>query len=127
MERPRQTTPWLREYWEWTSAALFLLITVDLLTSMYAVAVVGIEHESNPMMAWLLSRSIVVIVAIHLLATGLVVIFFYGLAELVRETPETYRGGFKRAIEVFLGLLLAAGLFVFANNLAVIVHGRSLL
>ncbi|WP_096391392.1 DUF5658 family protein [Halopenitus persicus] len=120
-------TPWFRKYWRWTGAALFLLITVDLLTSMYAVAAVGIEHESNPVMAWLLARPLWVIAGVHLVAVGLLIFLFYGLAQLVRETPPAYRGPFKRLIEAFLGLLLAAGLFVFANNLAVIVYGRSLL
>ena len=120
-------TPWVREYWGWTGAALFLLITVDLLTSMYAVAIVGLEHESNPVMAWLLARPLWVLVGVHLAAAGLLVVLFYGLAELVHETPPAYREPFKRLIEGFLGLLLAAGLVVFANNLAVIVYGRSLL
>jgi hypothetical protein len=31
------------------------------------------------------------------------------------------------AVETWLGLLVAAGLLVFANNLAVVVHGASLL
>lgn len=127
MTRSRPSTPWFREFWGWTGAALFLLITIDLLTSMYAVAAVGIEHESNPAMAWLLSRSVPVVIAAHLLAAGVLVVLFYGLAELVRETPAPYRSGLKRAIEGFLGILLAVGLFVFANNLAVIVHGRSLI
>ena len=123
----RPISPWIREFWGWTGATLFVLITLDLLTTIYAVAVVGIEHESNPVMAWLLSRSLVVLVGVHLLAVVLLAVLFYGLAELVRETPEPYRRGLKRAIEGFLGIMLAIGLFVFANNLAVIVHGRSLL
>ncbi|WP_280536318.1 hypothetical protein [Halopenitus sp. POP-27] len=127
MADPSPSASWHREFWGWTGAALFLLITVDLLTSMYAVAVVGVEHESNPVMAWLLTRPVSVLAGVHLAAAGLLIVLFYGLAQLVRETPAPYRGPFKRLIEGFLGLLLAAGLFVFANNLAVIVYGRSLL
>ena len=80
------------EYWDWAAVALFLLLTVDLLTSMYAADVAGIEHEANPLMAWLLGQSLLLIVAVHVVAIVLAAAFFYALFEVVRELPETYRG-----------------------------------
>lgn len=115
------------EYWDWAAVALFLLVTVDLLTSLYAADVVGLQHEANPLMAWLLGQSLGLIVAAHVLAVVLAGAFFYGLFELLRELPAGYRGPTALSVEVFLGLLVAAGLFVFANNLTLIVLGESLL
>ncbi|MDZ7700936.1 MAG: DUF5658 family protein [Halobacteriales archaeon] len=117
----------IEEYWGWIAAALFLLITVDLLTTLYAAAVVGIYAEANPVTRWLVARGPVALVAVNLAAVGLVGLLFYGLMELVRVTPDRLRGPFMWLIELWLGVLLAAGLAVFANNLAVIVTGRSLL
>lgn len=117
---------WVDEYWGWAAVALFLLLSVDLLMTLYAAADVGIAHESNPVMQWLLTQSLVVLVGLHLAAVVLVATLFYGLAELVREAPIRHRRPLRLGIEVFLGLLVAAGLFLFANNLTVIVHGSSL-
>lgn len=118
--------PRFEEYWDWVAVALFLLLTVDLLTSMYAAGTVGLEHEANPLMAWLLAQSLGVVIigqaVVLLVAAGL----FYGLFELTRGLPRDYRGPVAVAVEVFLGLLVAVGLFVFANNLTLIVLGESL-
>jgi len=40
----------LNGWWSWVSVALFLLVTLDLLTSLYAAEAVGVEHESNILM-----------------------------------------------------------------------------
>jgi hypothetical protein len=117
----------LEEYWDWVAVALFLLITVDLLTSLYAKAVVGLAAESNPLMVWLFSRPIWLVVAVHIAAGILAVVFFYALFETIREAPPRVQPLMLRMTELYLGLLVAVGLFLFANNLAVIVLGASLL
>jgi hypothetical protein len=117
----------LEEYWSWIAVALFLLITVDMLTSLYAASAVGLEHESNPLMVWLLSQSVAVIVGVHIAAVVFAAVFFYGIIELIRHTTPRLQWMMMRAFEIYLGLLVAAGLFIFANNLAVIVLGESLL
>lgn len=115
------------EYWQWIAVALFLLVTVDLLTTLYAVAVVGIGAEANPAMAWLLGQPLAVLVVVHIGVAVLACGFFYALMEMLRRTPEPYERYFAYAVELWLGLLVAAGLVVFANNVAVIVFGESLL
>ncbi len=117
----------IEEYWGWIGGALFLLVTVDLLTTLYAAGVVGVSAETNPVTRWLVGQGALVLVAVNLAAAGLVVVLFYGLMELVRTTPDRLRRPFMRLIELWLGVLVAAGLLVFANNLSVIVAGRSLL
>lgn len=114
------------EYWEWVAIALFLLLSVDLLTSLYAVAVVGIDAEANPVMAYLLQQPLEVLLAVHLGVTVLAVGFFYGLMRTYVATPVAYRRSYGYLIELWLGLLLAVGLSVFANNLSVIVLGSGL-
>lgn len=116
----------IQEYWSWIAVALFLLVTVDLLTTIYAAAVVGVGAESNPIMRWLLRQSLPILVGVNLAAVVLVTVGFAGLMRMLRRTPRPYARYFALGIEVWLGLLLAAGLFVFANNLVVIVYGASL-
>jgi hypothetical protein len=116
----------VEEYWDWVAVGLFLMVTVDLLTSLYAAEVVGIEHESNPVMRYILSRSVGVVALAHIAAVVLVSYFFYALFEVLK-----YRSGDGRwsriALELYIGLFVASGLFVFANNLTVVVLGDSLL
>ena len=117
----------IEEYWSWAAVALYLLVTVDLLTTMFAAAELGIALESNPLMAWLLTRPLWVIVGVNLVAVVLAGVFFYGLMQTLRRTPSPYDRYLAGAVEAWLGGLVAAGLLVFTNNLAVIVLGRSLL
>lgn len=123
----RRVAERVEEYWTWAAAALFLLITVDLLTTLYAAAVVGVEAESNPVTAWLLGRSLPVLVGANVAAATLAALCFRGVMATYRRTPRRVRPYYGLLIEVWLGSLLAAGLGVFANNLAVVVLGRSLL
>lgn len=78
----------VEEYWDWVAVGLFLMVTVDLLTSLYAAEVVGIEHESNPVIRYLLSRSVGVVALAHIAAVVLVSYFFYVLFEVLK-----YRSG----------------------------------
>lgn len=119
--------PRFDEYWDWAAIVLFLFVTLDLLTSLFAAGTVGIEYERNPLMAWLFGESVLLIVAGHVLALVLAAAFFHALFAVVRDLPPVYRGPTALSVEVFLGLLLAGGFALFANNLAVIVLGEGLL
>ena len=116
----------VEEYWTWAAGALFLLVTVDLLTTLYAAAAVGTAAESNPVTAWLLGRSVGALVGVNVAAAAVAAVCFRGLMATYRRAPARVRPYYGFLIEVWLGVLLAAGLGVFANNLAVIVFGRSL-
>lgn len=117
----------ITEYWSWLAVALFMLVSVDLLTSLFAAADVGLGAEGNPWMGWLLSQSVTVIVAVHLTVLVLCVTLFYGLVETIRRAPPRRAWVVALSLEVWLGLLLTVGFLVFANNVSVIVLGRSLL
>lgn len=116
----------LEEYWDWVAVALFLLLSVDLLTSLSAAAVVGLENETNPLMAWLLGRHLAVVVAVHLGVAVAVAGLFAVLFEYARSVPPRLERPVRVGLESFLGVLVAVGLFAFANNMAVIVFGRGL-
>mgnify|MGYP006274702443 FL=1 len=61
----------VEEYWGWGAATLFLLISVDLLTTMYAAAVAGPASEANPLTRWALGQSLAVLVGVNLCAVVL--------------------------------------------------------
>jgi hypothetical protein len=102
-------------------------VTVDILTTIFAASLLGAAAEANPLVRWALGRGIGVIVALNTAAVVPVVPFFYALVRMLERTPERYQAGFSLAVEVWLGLLLFAGLAVFANNRTAIVFGQSLL
>lgn len=126
MSDPTPVQRRVAEYWEWVAVALFLLLSVDLLTSLYAAADVGAQAEANPLMAFLLTKPLPVLLAVHLGITVLAVGLFYGLMRTYEATPPRFRRPYGYLIELWLGLLLAVGLAVFANNLSVIVLGEGL-
>lgn len=124
---PTASPPRTREYWDWLAVALFLLLTVDLLTTMAAAHVAGTAAESNPVMAWALGAGVPVLVAVHLLALVATVLLFAAVTGRVESTPAPADRYVGLLVELWLGVLIAVGLAVFANNLAVIVLGASLL
>lgn len=126
MSSPPGTAP-LEEYWEWFAVALFVLITVDMITTVYAAWYVGPAAEANPLMRWALEQGLLTVTLVNLAATVIAVGGFYVLMELLQATDPPYDRYVAVSVEAWLGLLIAGGLFVFANNLTVIVYGRSLL
>ena len=117
----------VQEYWDWLAVALFVLITVDMVTTVYAARVVGLTGEANPVVRWSLLRGPVMFAVVNLLAVVTAVVLFDRIVALLLDTPDPYVRYAAAAVEAWLGGLLAAGLLVFANNLAVIFHGQSLI
>jgi hypothetical protein len=117
----------IEEYWLWFGLALFLLLVVDLLTTVGAAAKYGTGPEANPLMAWLIRRGPATTLAASLLVMALALAGFAGVVRAVRDAVPPYDRYLERAVETWLGLLLLVGLVVLANNLAVIVAGESLL
>lgn len=112
-------------YWEWVAAALFLLLPVDLVTTLSAAAVVGPGGEANPWMAWLLGQPFLTIVAVHIAAALAAIAGFLAYEALSRWSP--HGAVMIRAARAYLFVLVCAGFAVFLNNLSVIVFRRSLL
>jgi hypothetical protein len=111
------------EYWGWVAVALFLLTAVDVLTTLGAAAVVGVGREANPFVRWLLEESVLALVAVNLVVVVVGAVGFRGVVATLWRTPPRLRPYYLVVIEVWLGLLVAAGLAVFATNLVVIVVG----
>lgn len=115
------------EYWDWIAVALFLLVTVDMVTTVYAARSVGLAGEANPFIRWSIASGPVVFGAVNLVTVVAVAGLFDHVIETLHRTPAPYDRYLAAGIEAWLGGLLAAGLLVFANNLVVVFHGRSLL
>lgn len=116
-----------REYWDWFAMALFVLITLDMLTTRFAASAAGAGAEANPLMRWVLRQDVIVLTVVNLAAGAIAVGSFYVLMQLLESCRAPYDRYLARGIELWLGGLIAVGLFVFANNLSVIIHGQSLL
>ena len=130
MRRPRRLpTPGAvdrESYWGWVAAALFLLLPVDLLTTLACAAVVGADAEANPWMAWLLTQHPTVVVAVHI-AVGATAVAGFAAYEWLSRRSEQFGTVMLRAARAYLVLLVALGFLVFWNNLAVLLFRRSLL
>jgi hypothetical protein len=126
-QRSKSRAGRVEEYWDWFAVALFLLITVDLLTTIGATSRYGLRAEINPIVVWLFRRGLLAVVVAHLAVTVLAVTAFAALVRTLNSVSSPYDIYLEYAIEVWLGLLMVTGLVVFANNLSVIVLGGSLL
>lgn len=115
-----------REYWSWAAGALYILLTLDLLTTLYAAGIYGVTAEANPFVQWALQQGVGTLVVINLAALLVLAVLFYGMIELTVRAPEQHEQVIALAFEVWIALVLAAGLLVFANNLTVIVFGENL-
>ena len=107
--------------------ALFLLLSVDLLLTMGAAALHGLEAEANPLMRWVLGQGLLVIIAVHVGVLLLAVAAFRRLLAFSAGLSGSLLSVYRLVIELWLGLLIAAGILVYANNLSGIVLGASLL
>ena len=115
------------QLWDWISVALFVLVPVDMLTTMYAAHRFGVASEINPVMRWALSNGLATVVILNLLALIIVVLLFHALVWVLNELRSPWQVPVTLLAETWLGLLIAVGLGIFANNLSVIVFGQSLL
>lgn len=126
MIRPVPARERRREYWSWAAGALYILLTLDLITTLYAASIYGPAAEANPWMRWALQQGVVTLVIVNLAALVVLVVLFYGMIELTMRAPDRYEQTIALTFEIWLALVLAVGLVVFANNLAVIIHGENL-
>lgn len=115
-----------REYWSWAAGTLYILITLDFVTTIYAAAIYGTGAEANPLVRWALEQGIATLALVNLLAVVLLAVLFYGIIELTVRAPDGHRPVVALAFEVWIALVLTAGLVVFANNLTIIFHGENL-
>lgn len=116
----------VEEYWDWFAVAMYILIPVDMITTIYAAWSVGLDAEANPLIRWALNEGTSTLVAMNLVATVIAGVTFYVLMQVFDGTETRSNRLWAFGIQLWLGLLIAIGLYVFANNLVVIFHGRSL-
>jgi len=77
-------------------------------------------------MKWALERHIILLIALNLLVGFLCIGFFYGILLNIKQSPDKYHSKLLVSFEIFLGLLISVGIFVFLNNIFVIFFGSSL-
>lgn len=111
----RHVTRW----WGWFAVALFLLIPLDLFTTLLAVGAYGTVVEANPIMRWLLQQGLVAVTVANLVVLGLAVGLFHAAIEHIQRVSPSYQPLLARAVNVWIGFLVVAGVVLVANNLLV--------
>lgn len=112
---------YVRRWWLWFAVALFLLIPLDLFTTLLAVARYRIAVEANPVMRWLLHQGLFAVTVTNLVVVGLVVYLFHAAIEGIRCCTPVERTNLVSFINIWLGILIAVGLAVNANNLLALI------
>jgi hypothetical protein len=109
----------LREYLDGVAVAPFPRVTADLPTTMFWAATLGADAEASPLVRRVPPSLVVVNVFVVVLAA----VFFCGLRGMLHRTVDRYRRPFSPVVETWLGLLVAVGWGVLANDFRAVVPG----
>lgn len=108
-------------WWFWFAIALFLLIPLDLFTTLIAVGRYGTVVEANPLMRWLLRQGLVAVTVVNLAVVGFAVYLFHAAIDRVQRVPPPYRSLVDHAVRAWIGFLILAGIVLVTNNLLVLI------
>lgn len=123
---PKQSvTKRVETYWKWFAVVLFIGITLDMITTMYAARVVGPAGEANPLVRIALELGIIPYTVINLAAMVIAIGCFASLVKVLRVSRHPYDWYVELGVRTWLGFLLLTGLVVLFNNVAIIVVGQS--
>lgn len=111
----------VQRWWYLFAVALFLLVPLDLFTTLLAVTKYGTVVEANPLMRWLLQQGLFAVIVANLAVVGIVVGLFHVAVHRLRQAPPAQHRSVALAVNVWVGILLVAGTVLVANNLAVIL------
>ena len=111
----------VRRWWRWFTVALLLLIPLDLLTTLIAVAEHGTAVEANPIVRWLLQQGLLAIVVVNLVAGILAVTLFHVAVEQFRRVIPSTPHPFVLFVNLWIGVLVATGAGLAVKNLLTVV------
>lgn len=110
---------YIAAWWGLFAVALFMLLPLDLLTTLFAVAEYGVAVEANPIMRWLLGHGLVAVTVANLVAAGAVIYLFHIAVGKFRETSSSGRRVLVPVVSAWIIVLNVAGITIVLNNLAV--------
>lgn len=108
-------------WWFWFAIALFLLIPLDLFTTLLAVERYGTGIEANPLMRWLLQQGLFAVTVVNLAVVGFAVYLFQAAIGRIQRVPPRYRPLVAHAVTAWIGFLILAGVVLITNNLLVLI------
>lgn len=117
----------IRLWWVWFALALYLLITIDMITTMGSIAKYGIAVEGNPLMQRLFQQGLLAVVVVNLAVTAFAGGCFQAVVSLVRRMAPARARYFAYCVEAWLGILVLGGMLLALNNLGALLFGYSLL
>lgn len=109
------------KWWQGFAVALFLLIPVDLLTTLMAVWKYGMGVEANPVMRWLLDQGLVAVGLVNVVVACLAAYLFHTALGSIRRAPSTYQRPLTHVVNAWLAVLIAGGLLLVGNNLLAVL------
>jgi hypothetical protein len=114
------------EYWSWAGGALFVLLSIVPMTAMAAASEASPYGGLAPVMEWVLGHGLEIFVVGHLATAVVALLLFHGLITTIESAEPPYDQLFALTFEVWVGLLISTGLFLFANNISFLLYGSTL-
>lgn len=110
-----------RRWWAGFATALFLLVPLDLFTTLLSVARYGTGVEANPVVRFLLHQGLVELTLANLVVVCVAVYLFDLAVEAIRRAPATDGRLLERGVDAWVGSMLVGGVVLVANNVAVLL------
>ena len=122
MEHPTHTLDrHIDQWWVLFTVALFLLLPLDLLTTLAAVSQYGLVVEANPIKRWILEQGILAVTVVNLFVLVAVVLLFDWALGIFRRTSPEHQAKLVLVTHIWMVLLLVAGIVVVTNNALVVL------
>lgn len=110
-----------RRWWVGFTVALFLLVPVDMVTTLLSVAEHGVAVEANPVVRYLLRQGLLELTVVNLLVVCVAIPAFHVAVETIENVTGDGGAALERGVEAWLGVLLVGGVLLVANNVATLL------
>jgi hypothetical protein len=108
-------------WWAGFTLALFLLVPLDMFTTMLSVAQHGLGVEANPFVRYLLYRGVVELTLVNLFVVGVSVYAFHVAVETIRDASGLRGTVLELGVDAWLVVLMVGGTLVAVNNVATVL------
>lgn len=108
-------------WWVLFAVALFLLVPLDLLTTLVAISKYGTGVEANPFMRLLLDHGLLAVTAVNLVVVLVGVSLFHVAMGSIQRAPISSHRALINVVNTWVAVLLIGGIVLVANNVLVIV------
>lgn len=114
-----------RKYWAFFISVIFFHVPADVTITTIITNTYSVQNEANPFMRHLLQENWFLFAGSNLLAGLIAAVFFYYIL-MAGDDLDRFKKPYFLFVEFTLSILLLFGVFVFLNNLSIVLFAQNL-